>query len=271
MQLQWSIITAQRRCRDVCGVLFLFIWLGVFLLLFCGTSVHMPTEDIKNSSHICPQTMGRQRSQASSHASPLSVSSQLTDREETIPACVCLSAYLSAPPPPPPPRHRRSPPPPPPPLRRCGSEDRLPRTAGSPPPASLTGCARRRSWRRWTSGSWWSPSDPLSLQALWERRENEGGVKEKKKTRKNFWSAWVGALVVKFDCLDRTAAFFFCREIRCVIATGPSHQPVSARPVHRVWVLKPITVAANQMNNIRFLTGFFFPNANTATLSSRGV
>lgn len=59
-------------------------------------------------------------------------------------------SYLSAPPPP---RYRQHPPPP----RHCWSGARLPQTAGSPPPGCLRGAGRRRSWRRWTSGSWLSP------------------------------------------------------------------------------------------------------------------
>lgn len=180
-----------------------------------------------------------ERSRASSHASPRS--SQLTDRGND--AGMCPSAYLSAPPPPPPPPPHRRPSPPSPPLRRCRSEDRLPRTAGSPPPASLTGCARRRSWRRWTSGSWWSPSQPLSLQTWWDRGRRGGG-------EENFGSACVTGLVVSSADRAEPLVRFLCREIRCVIPTGPSHQPVSARRLQRVWVLEPSVQNQSNKNQI---------------------
>lgn len=84
--INYHCTTVLQRCVWRAFLVNLFVF-----LLFCGTSVHMPNERIKNSSHICPQTMGCQRSQASSHASPGSW--QLTDREETIPACVCLPTF----------------------------------------------------------------------------------------------------------------------------------------------------------------------------------
>lgn len=210
----------------------------------------MPNERIKNSSHICPQTMGCQRSQASSHASP--GSSQLTDREETIPACVCLPTFQ---------HHHHL-------LLLLGTAGRLLLLL-----LLLCGAAGRRIvsleqlvhlplhlWRVALAVAL-GDGEPLAhggrrqTGSLFRRCERDEKMKKK---NKNFWSAGVGALVVKFRWLDRTAAFFFCQEIRCVIATGPSHQPVSARPVQRVWVLEPINIATNQINNIGCLIGILF-------------
>lgn len=56
---------------------------------FCGTSVQMQNEYIKDSSRICPQTRPCQTNKASSNASPGCL--QLTDG--AIPACVCLPTF----------------------------------------------------------------------------------------------------------------------------------------------------------------------------------
>lgn len=88
MQLRWWMTTAPAAVMQRCvwGVFCLFVFA---LYIFCGTSVQMQNEYIKDSSHICPQTRACHTSQASSHASP--GSSQLTDG--AMPACVSLPTF----------------------------------------------------------------------------------------------------------------------------------------------------------------------------------
>lgn len=67
------------------------------------------------------------------------------------------------------------------------------------------------------------------------RQKKRGGGR-----RKNFGSVCVTGPVVSSADRDEPLVWLFCRGIRCVIPTGPSHQPVSARCLQRVWVLEPI-------------------------------
>lgn len=76
---------------------------------------------------------------------------------------------------------------------------------------------------------------------LFRRDETGEGGEE------NFGSACVTGLVVSSADRAEPLVRFLCREIRCVIPTGPSHQPVSARRLQRVWVLEPITARTNQI------------------------
>lgn len=113
-------------------------------IFFLQCLCYLPFVSIKNSSHT-HLSVDNVKSPNMSPASPLlAYSPQLTNRVNEV------SAYLSARPPP---RYRLHHPP----QRRCWSWARLPQTAGSPPPGCLRGACRRRSWRRWTSGSWLSP------------------------------------------------------------------------------------------------------------------
>lgn len=115
-----------------------------FFFFFLQCLCYLPFVSIKNSSHT-HLSVDNVKSPNMSPASPLlAYSPQLTNRVNEV------SAYLSARPPP---RYRLHHPP----QRRCWSWARLPQTAGSPPPGCLRGACRRRSWRRWTSGSWLSP------------------------------------------------------------------------------------------------------------------
>lgn len=70
----------------------------------------------------------------------------------------------------------------------------------------------------------------------------------------NFRSACVTGLVV--SSADRAQpllqVWFLCREIRCVIASRASHQPVSARRLQRVWVLEPMTAATSPIKMKHF-------------------
>lgn len=48
--------------------------------------------------------------------------------------------------------------------------------------------------------------------------------------------------LLSWSAFNRVRAAAFCRVIRCVITSGPSHQPVSGNCLPRVWVLEPTVV-----------------------------
>lgn len=108
----------------------------------------VPYQALKYSSHTHTSVHRQCEHQSSIRTASMQPIANKQRRDEGKP--VRASPYLWAPPPPRRPQHRTPP-------LRCSSGARLPRTAGSPPPGCLRGTGRRRSWRRWTSGSWLSP------------------------------------------------------------------------------------------------------------------
>lgn len=158
----------------------------------------------------------------------LAWSQQLTNiPEET---GVRVSSYLSAPPPPLP---RRLPPSP----RRCCSEVRPPRTAGSPRPGCRWGAGRRRSWRPWTSGSWLSTGRQASSLLLATVRSDTLRQKQTDKTHPRLCNVAVHCNVelklLYHEQVKRSlSGCWRCNAEWSISSTGVCRQP-------RTWVLMP--------------------------------
>lgn len=236
MELRWWMTTApaavmQRRVWHVC----FFVVFALKKKTFCGTSVQMQNEYIKDSSRICPQTRPCQTNKASSNASPGCL--QLTDG--AIPACVCLPTFQYH-------HHHLF----------------LLSTAGHLLLLLLCGAACRRIvsleqlvhlplhlWRVALAVAL-GDGEPLAHGGRRQSRSLSSDVvrdttkrtMEKWNKIKTFSPPELAVWGLSFAVRTEPLPFFFCREIRCVIAAGPSHQPVSARRLQRVWVLEPIFI-----------------------------